>query len=132
MYTHNETRTRAFWVDFDPFTEGVEDDDDLRQFEWTDMVQQVGSVLEELGYSNWRGDQYKYYNGLFQVELESTYHGDGLVVRLEPLADSEMYHLALANHDRSYERIKKALLKAGFPLRIATSGYTSTALELAA
>jgi hypothetical protein len=116
-YTHKETKTKAFWVELD-FAEEEED----TFFLWDWYMEEIGSCLELTGYS--KRSTYNYFNGLFEVCLESTYEGDGLVVRLEPC--EEYYNLAMANHDRSYDKIKNVILSQGFELRIATSGYTST------
>jgi len=45
---------------------------------------------------------------------------------LEPLEDdSRLNALAVANHARSYDRIKRKLIENGYRLRIAAGSYVS-------
>lgn len=123
-YTNKETRTKAFWIDTPP----NEDDIDFNSV-FDDEIQNLHYELLKLGYDQDRIDDYYHYsNGLFQMILESKYEGDGIVIRLEPHTEepANIYTLGMANHERSYYKLARELNKAGYPLRIATSGYTST------
>ena len=113
---------KPFGIDF-PF---FEEDQDYYHFYFETLLQDLQHLFLDLDYI--QSDEYSYFNGLFNLNLETTYHGDGLVIRLEPHTEVNIniYNLAVANHSRSYERIKRALMKQGYTLRIATSGYTSS------
>jgi hypothetical protein len=123
-YTHKETGTRAVWIDLDYSPETDDDGEEVdKEFMWDDEVEFLGSAIEELGYE--QESNYVFRNGLFNIELESGYGGE-IIIRLEPrYSEGSEYQLAMANHERSYDRIKRHLLKRGYELRIATSGYTS-------
>ena len=128
-YTNKETGTRAFWIDIDPYYEDDNGDEIYDEWIWEDTCLNLQSELEYLGYQ--KETNLKFYNGLYNLILEGGY-GSEIVIRLEPriteayyYEDVRLYNLALANHDRCYDRIAKYLHKMGYPLRIATSGYTS-------
>ena len=120
-YTNKETGTKAFWIDF-PF---FDDKQDYQSYFET-LLQDLQHLFLDLDYIQY--DEYSFFNGLFNLNLETTYYGDGLVIRLEPHTEENIniYNLAMANHSRSYERIKRALMKQDYTLRIASSGYTSS------
>lgn len=126
-YHHNCNKERAAWIDLYPNgkeTDSDEDDQDDYNFIFSD----VANILIELGYNN-QTKVNVFCNGLFEVHLESTYYGDGLIIRIEPFIDyDQRYNLAMANHHRAEKRILRTLCKEGYKLRIATSGYTATDL----
>jgi hypothetical protein len=125
-YTHNCNKERAAWVDLYP--NGKDTDDDDADFEVQNTFGYIANILMDLGYNN-QTKLNVFCNGLFEVHLEYTYYGDGLIIRLEPLIDyDQRYNLAMANHHRAEKRILRTLCKEGFKLRIATSGYTATDL----
>ena len=126
-YRNKETDTKAFWIE-------VDDPDD--EFGVEMMLDDLRYEFEQLGYEvDDNSGNLIYYNGLGKIELETTYDSGGIVVRLEPAfipdfwSEPEVtarYNLFMANHERMYNRIKRHFLNAGYNLRIATSGYTST------
>lgn len=126
-YTHSETKTRAAWIDLQPSQDANED------FEGNDYFDYVREDLENLltgnGYEKAYSEKCDFYNGLFDIFLESTYYGDGIVIRIEPRHDEwnhgKRYSLALANHHRTERKILKLIFESGYKLRIATSGYTA-------
>ena len=135
-YTHNNfdgERKRAFWIELDLYFEDEETgeevyDDNL----WDDTVDNLKYTFEDLGYEF--VDTYKFENGLYTLELESGYMNE-IVVKLEPKGEERcysdeqrIYNLAVANHDRCYDKLIRALKKEGYKLRMATSGYTSGAI----
>jgi hypothetical protein len=130
-YTNNITKTKAFWIDVDPYYEDEETGEEMfDDYAWDDEVGNLTYELEKIGYT--QDSDYEFHNGLFNVVLESG-HGHEIIIRLEPrgeeqyyIEDIRVYNLALANHCRSYRKIGKHLLSLGYKLRIATSGYTST------
>ena len=135
-YTHNNSEIenrRAFWIDMN-YTSEDEDGNEIHdEFIWDDTIGNLKYTFKEIGYNN--VSEYIFENGLFQIELESGYGGE-IIVRLEPKGeeryyaeDNSIHNLALSNHDRSYDKIKRALLAEGYELRIATSGYTSTSIS---
>ena len=129
-YTHKtyNDRRRAFWVELN--TE--EQDDELADFYVQDFIYELfNSILPSLGYDTRKSEKYGHeaWNGLYEVRMESTYYGDGIVIALESRHDgSPTHNLADANHWKAYDRLKRALLEHGYELRIATSGYTSERL----
>jgi hypothetical protein len=123
FYTHKETETRAAWIPLEYYYTDEDGKEVIDEFVWDDEISNLRYTFDEIGYKY--DSQYLFYNGLFNVELESG-HGGEIVIRLEPrYSEGPEYQLALANHERSYDRIKRHLIKSGYELRIATSGYTS-------
>ncbi len=126
-YTHKSTRTRAAWIDLTPH----ESENGLESGFLDSLFGDLEYILKSNGWVK-RNCQ-EYYNGLYRLFLEFTYEGNGLVIRIEP-KDCEgygynrhnTYQMALANHHRSENKILRAISKAGYKLRIATSGYTGT------
>jgi hypothetical protein len=116
-YTNKETETRAFWVEVDY------EDDQENEFAWNNEILNLQHEFESLGYE--QENEHQFYNGLFNIILESG-HGGKIVVRLEPICfESNLFNLSMAIHEKSYTRIGKHLKKQGYPLRIASSRHTS-------
>jgi hypothetical protein len=117
-YTHPCNRELAAWIEIRD-----EEDEDAYSVAYDFLIDDIKGVLAEIGYEDMR-------NGLAKVELESTYYGDGLIIQLYPRMEryESSYQLFLANFDRMQRKIWRALQKAGYALRIATSGYTSAEL----
>jgi len=130
-YTNKITRTKAFWIDINPYYEDEETGEEIfDEHAWSDEVGNIKYELEKIGYT--QDSTYEFHNGLFNLILESG-HGNEIIIRLEPKGEEQYYtedirihNLALANHSRSYSKIGKHLLSQGYKLRIASSGYTST------
>jgi len=116
-YTNKETGTKAFWIDIDNSEE-----DFIHEY----ILDDIYSSIESFGFVGI--DRNKLINGLFEIIIEPKYYGDGYVIRMEPHTedDERIYYLALANHNKHYSSLGKKLKNAGYNLRIATSGYTST------
>ena len=130
-YTNKETGSRAFWIDLD-YSEQIDEETglDYANFAFGDTILNLGYELQDIGYEQM--GEYEFCNGLYYLILESGYGGK-VVIRLEPKGsdryyydDIRIYNLAMANHERCYARIGRELLKIGYKLRIASSGYTST------
>lgn len=117
-YRNKETGTKAFWIDlYDDDENGHE-----RELTFHDTIQDIGNILE--GQSTFEQIEDDHYiSSLYELRLESTYYGHGLVFRMEPHED--YYNLAMANHAKNYKFIAKLIHAAGYRLRIATSGWTS-------
>ena len=140
-YTHEHTGDKAFWIDLDCYDEELSSQENIDNYEleWFGIIDDLKYIFQELGYEPHYKDQYKFNNGLATIELESTYDGYGIIVRLEPNyvpdifdhhEDKRHYNLFMANYKRMYNRIKRELLKC-YVLRIATGGYTSTKIKAA-
>ena len=125
-YTNNTTKELAYWIDLD--IEYDENDIVAGQFQYDDTIEDLSGIIEELGYHSVDSRNRIFSNGLFKLELESTYYADGLVIQLNPKMDEwdKEYNLAISNLERGERKILRKLLKSGYKLRIATSGYTST------
>jgi len=130
-YTHKCNGEKAYWI------EVPQSENDPEQWEYDQVREDIGQILESLGYTYYGRSRYAqqadYMNGLFSVFLESTYYGDGLIVRLEPRADNDyyqtnLYNLAMANHARAERKIAKALNQF-YPLSYATSGWTAATIQ---
>ena len=128
-YTNRETQTKAVWVSI---PEWAEQGNEAEYYErYNEHHSELVDQLQGLGYD--QVDANICQNGLFEIHLESTYHGDGIVIRMEPITyngelDMQVYNLAMANHQKCYDKIIREL-KSIFELRIATSGYTSTVIN---
>jgi hypothetical protein len=132
-YTHDDNaieNQRAFWIDLQRWYEDEETGEMMvDEHIWEDTILNIEHTFLELGYQRYDSKELRWENNMFEILIESTYDGDGAVIKLNPLElEPGLYGLALYNHDRSYDRIKRALLKEGYTLRIATSGYTSEEL----
>ena len=133
-HTHDDNaieNQRAFWVEVGSWYVNEETDEiEVDEFAWDDTIENLGQIFDELGYiQTGKARDYRWINNMYEIVIESTYDGDGAVIKLNPLElEPGLYALALYNHDRSYDRIKRALLQRGYKLRIATSGYTSEEL----
>lgn len=135
-YTHKETGTKAYWVstDFARFDdEGELREDGLYLLDVEDMEENLSEIFYSLGYEQMSVNGVRkgeHFNGLFNVKLESTYHGDGVLIYLEPrYFESPYYQLAMANHDKAYDRIMREVNKH-YEVCIATSAWTSSKLEI--
>lgn len=130
-YTNKITGTKAFWIEVNPYYEDEETGEEIvDEHAWDDLVGNLKYELEKIGYK--QDSKLEFHNGLFNLILESGY-SDELIIRLEPKGEEQYYiedvrvhNLALANHSRSYNRLGKHLKSLGYPMRVATSGYTST------
>jgi hypothetical protein len=116
LYQHKNGEL-ASWVDFE------DNDDSFNEF----MIEDLGDIIQELGYCKKHNESNVFYNGLFELTLESKYYGDGIIFMLEPRYDEydKRYNLACANFLRCETRILRAVQKAGYTLNIATSGYAA-------
>lgn len=125
-YTHNTIpNTKAFWVEVES-----EEEEDFFHDDYQEQKDFIKDCLQELGYCDKYSKNLE--NGLYEVVFESTYYGDSILVMLESKYERRYYadeirlhNLAVANHDRSYRKIQKHLLKNGIKLRMAAGGYTS-------
>jgi hypothetical protein len=123
-YHHNQTKTKAAWIELNLSEDEFESSNDL-DFIMEDLEQ----ILSDNGWEKKSSrSNCEYHNGLYELFLESTYYGEGLVIRIEPKDDKYTFGLAMANHSKSENKILRAIAKSGYKLRIATSGYTSTEL----
>lgn len=117
---HDDRDTRAFWIDLHPEIEEEIDYD----FEYDQVIWALKDLpLFFVGHNN-----RLYYGEQFEITLENTYYGDGLVVQLRMCDEEDP--LTRVNYLRCYEKIKRHLMQY-FDCRIATSGYTSMLLEAA-
>ncbi len=127
-YTNNTTKELACWIDI-PTGDTDEDNSDESQFRFDALIEDLTFMAESLGYSpvsdHWNNRKFE--NGLFVLELESTYYGDGVVIQINPRMPEyeKEYNLAISNLERAENRILRSLLKNGYKLRIANSGYSS-------
>lgn len=125
-YTH-ENGEVAYWIspDMSPDNENCEDDNDLL---WDDLMDDVEDTMTTLGYQ--KNSRSEYQNGLAKVNFESTYYGEGLIIRLkERYEDQNIVNLFNANFTRMERRIAKSL-NAFYPIRYATSGYTANTIPI--
>jgi hypothetical protein len=127
-YCTNYLKQKAAWIDFP--------NSDEEEFSREGMEDDIANVIKSIGY--YHNDDLNFENGLFKLNFESTYYGDGLVIQLTPRYEeysgyygvkNPLYFLAMANFNKAESKIWKTLQKAGYKLRIATSGYTSTELS---
>lgn len=119
----------AYWI-INPNKAENNDYDEFENERWNDFVEDLGEIMIDLGY--FKESAYEFSNGLLKIELKSTYYGDGLVIQIEPKANEweKEYNLARANMDRCEKRIIRNMVKAGYEVRYATSGYTSAKVEI--
>lgn len=95
--------------------------DELDSDQYSFIYQSITGIIVGLGYE-FDGEEFK--NGLYKIELKSTYYGDGLIVYFKNRRD-EYINLAIGNFDSSENKVLKALHKNGYKLRVATGGYSS-------
>ncbi len=121
-YTHRCNKAIAYWVDIpESFKKDSETPFDC-------LFEDLANILEDLGYSNENRNLFG--NGLFIIELESTYYGEGIILQINPRHSewAKEYNLAMANHEIVEKRIAKTINQY-YPLRYATSGYTAATIE---
>lgn len=126
-YTHKTTGTKAYWLDLDYIHE--EENQEHAEMLWEDVCYEIQTLMEGLGYTKY--SNYEYRNGLYVVYFESTYYGDGMVIRIEPVDtyDHKIYNLAMANHAKAEHKIAKAFNKY-YNLCTATSGYSCQKIKV--
>jgi hypothetical protein len=128
LFRHKNTKTKAAWINI-PYSN---EEDNIEGFDYKDTEHEIKNILTQIGYTIDSCDKIR--NGLFEIKLEGTYYGDGIIIYIEPRYEYDewgrshydrRYHLAMANHAKAENKIWKALQKEGFELNIATGGYTS-------
>lgn len=126
-YTHKTTGTKAYWLDLSYICD--EDNLDISYVLFDDVKMEIETIMDRLGYKKYSDLEYR--NGLYAVYFESTYYGDGLVVRIEPVDeyDHKIQNLAIANHAKAERRIVKELNKL-YDICIATSGWTAQTIKV--
>lgn len=130
-FTNNFNREKAAWIDF-------EHNDDAHEFDNETTIMELGEIMLSIGYKDTEDDNI-FKNGLYKLTLEPKPMGDGIIFMLEPRHDEfdyygkkdSRYTLAAANFNKAENYIWKAVQKAGYKLRIATSGYTARDLVIA-
>jgi hypothetical protein len=133
-YTLDENNDiRAYWIDIacDCYEQDQEcvcfqDTIDNLKYELLELKQLAkhGQVPSNNGYEN-----KFYYLDSYIVSLESTYNGDGVLIQFLLQDDSDNYGLKMHNYENSYLKVIKHINKY-YPLRIATSGYTSAFIDV--
>ena len=130
-YRNKANNSREFWVDLSNIRE---EDYDIFCFLLEENVEMIGEEIMNMGYE--KIDNRTYQNGLFELVLSFT-HGNDILISLNPhyedsydYEDFRIFNLALANHERSYNKIARELIKSGLSLRISSGGYTSEPLEV--
>lgn len=127
LYRHTNGELAA-WIDFK--SNDDDDDNDSDSFSESDtglVFEDLENIILSLGYYDGHNQRNVFYNGLFKLTLEEKHYGDGIIFMLAPRHDEydKRYNLANANFLRSENKILRAVQKAGYTLRIATSGYTA-------
>ena len=119
LYRHTNGEL-ATWIDF------ASNDDSFDEFANEQVFEELSDIIQNLGYYE-VSDPNVFVNGLFRLTLESKYNGDGIIFYLEPRHTEyeKEYNLACANFLKCENNILRAVQKAGYTLRIATSGYTA-------
>lgn len=127
-YTTNENDSKAFWIDLIDLIQNEEYDEDEHFYLFDDTINDIKDCLSDTSF--YHKEKYKMENGLYELIFEGGY-GDKLIIKLEPKETYQqgLYNLAKANHQKCYDKIAKSLIKIGYELRIASSGYTSTSLS---
>lgn len=137
-YTHKCNKEKAYWVEIPKNSGGEPEEYD--DFQTENLLDDLEDSILSLGYSkeDSKRSLRRFENGLFIVDLKSTYYGDGVIIEINPRFDysnwgdgveySRYYHLAMANHSRAERRIAKAINKY-YSLFYATSGYTAAEIK---
>lgn len=136
-YTSDIDKEPTFWVNL-PHSEGADQLDYEHEHEL--FLENLDYTLDTLCKSN-KFKAWDFYNdqgkrtlecGLYIIELQHTYYGDGLVFNFKAVDNYDYCgfidanaNLALANYPATFNKWKKALLKAGLSLRMASSAWTS-------
>ena len=127
-YTNKEAGTRAFWIVISYYYEDDDTGEELfDDYAWNATLESLEDILLVIGYQQETNMHYR--NGLYDLFFEEGHDGI-LVVRLEPIGneveghDMRMYNLAMANHKKSYGKLRDELARH-YSLRISTSSWTS-------
>lgn len=127
-YTCNEGDTLAYWVDvdliFDSQEESIEYDILYATIvDYFTRGEELFTVLEEELYKA------KICSSLYDISLESTHFGDGIVIKMEPAErlDPHIYNLAKANFEKNYHALGKRMKKQFHNMRICSgNAWTSS------
>lgn len=120
-YTH-ENGEVAYWIS----PEIPEDEDN--DFLWEDIFDDVEGAMLQMGYE--KNSKAEYENGLAKVNFESTYYGEGLIIRLkERYEDQNIINLFNANFTKMERKIAKKLNEF-YPICYATSGYMANTIAV--
>lgn len=125
-YTLPDNRDiKAYWIDI----ELDEEDQDDSSFIFDLTLDELKLTLLELPLCHEYNNQL-YYGKHFKIDLDSTYHGEGILINLcIDLYDwSDKYNFVASNLERVYNRIIRHVNQS-YELRKATSGYTACTIE---
>lgn len=112
-YTCDIDRERAVWLDIS---------EQVDSGEW--WVGDFESDIEEcLKGSIWEYHGFEIFSPAYDIKLETTYNGDGLVLNMLEQRDENA--LLTATCRASYWKLVDRLCKRGYSFYIATSGYTA-------
>lgn len=135
-FTNDLTGDKAAWINFpQPDNEDSQEESSFLIQEST--VEDITSLLSEIGYNKSSERSNVYFNGLFKLTLTSTDYGDGLIFYFNSRFPEYNYYtgkldpcyiLAKANLHRTEKKVLSHLMKNGYEFYIATSGYTSEKL----
>jgi hypothetical protein len=127
---NHEQYVKAVWLDIDP-----EDEYDYSD-QMSNLFHDLKSILNVV-YSD--DKDYEIQTLLYKISFESTYYGDGIIIKqtcllndadyLEP-NEIKLRNLANYNFEKNYYSMINKLCKLGYKFRIATSNYTSGEYQL--
>ena len=132
-YTHDNGEV-AYWIEPDFNIEENEEFDEFQNtLDWECVYEHICDIMTKLGYCQryMRNQRSKlnYENGLALIDFESTYSGEGLIIKIKEKEDSpHMMNLFNANFHKMEKKIAKALNKH-YTLAFGTSGYTSARIK---
>lgn len=115
---------KAVWLEIDPEDE----------YDYTDSISNLFYDLKSVLNVKWEDKDQTIQTPLYNIFFESTYYGDGIIIKQEVFYDKSDYlepnekrlqALANSNFEKNYYSMINKLCKMGYKFRIATSGYTS-------
>ena len=130
-YTNDLTGDKAGFIDIS--LKNRDEDEGFLDF----AIEDIADILSRCGYEQDEKDNFLFSNKLFKLNLVQNYHN--LILYFNSLWSEYNYYsgkldpryiLAKANLHRTELKIWKALMKEGYEIRIADSGYTSRSVVL--
>jgi hypothetical protein len=119
-----EQYIKAVWLEVDPEDE----------YDYQDSISNLFYDLKSILNVKWEDKDCAIQTPLYDIAFESTYYGDGIIIKQEVFYDKSDYlepneiklkNIANYNFEKNYYSMINKLCKLGYKFRIATSSYTS-------
>lgn len=121
---NHEQYIKAVWLEIDSEDEYI----------YKDQISNLFNDLKSILNVKWKEKDQTIRTPLYNIFFESTYYGDGIIIKqeciynnldyLEP-HETKLRNIANYNFEKNYYSMINKLCKLGYKFRIASSSYTS-------